>query len=63
MVKLGRINGIHFNWVGVDGGYGKEPDFLRDLVSTSKSRVKCIFGLSKSSALAGFRFQKGVSYP
>ncbi|MCD4816148.1 MAG: hypothetical protein K8R06_07085, partial [Methanosarcinales archaeon] len=32
-------------------------------VSTSKSRVKCIFGLSKSSALAGFRFQKGVSYP
>jgi len=32
-------------------------------VSTSKSRVKCIFGFSKSSALAGFRFQKGVSYP
>ena len=32
------------------------------LVSTSKSRVKCIFGLSKSSASAGFRFQKGVSY-
>jgi mRNA-degrading endonuclease RelE of RelBE toxin-antitoxin system len=24
------------------------------LVSTSKSRVKCIFGLSKSSALEGF---------
>ena len=32
-------------------------------VSTSKIRVKCIFGLSKSIALAGFRFQKGVSYP
>jgi len=26
-----RCNGIHFNWVGVDGGYGKEPSFLRSL--------------------------------
>jgi SRSO17 transposase len=33
MIKHARINGIHFNWVGVDGGYGKEPDFLRSLDS------------------------------
>jgi len=31
MIKQARINGIRFNWVGVDGGYGKEPDFLRAL--------------------------------
>jgi hypothetical protein len=39
MVKQARISGIHFNWVGVDGGYGKEPDFLRNLVSPSNLRV------------------------
>jgi SRSO17 transposase len=33
MIKQARINGIRFNWVGVDGGYGKEPDFLRGLDS------------------------------
>ena len=37
--------------------------FVESNVSTSKSRVKCIFGLSKSSALADFRFQKGVNCP
>jgi len=29
MIKQARINGIRNNKVGVDGGYGKEPDFLR----------------------------------
>ena len=33
MINQARINGIRFNWVGVDGGYGKEPDFLRGLDS------------------------------
>ncbi len=31
MVKQARSNGIDFGWVGADGGYGKEPDFLREL--------------------------------
>jgi len=33
MVKHADANGIRFNWVGADGGYGKEPKFLRDLNS------------------------------
>jgi SRSO17 transposase len=36
MIKRDRINGIRFNWVGVDGGYGKEPDFLRGLDSSGE---------------------------
>ena len=36
MIKQARINGIRFNWVGVDGGYGKEPDFLRALDSVDE---------------------------
>ncbi|PXF58631.1 MAG: transposase [Candidatus Methanogaster sp.] len=36
MIKQARNNGIRFNWVGVDGGYGKEPDFLRCLDSTNE---------------------------
>jgi len=36
MIKQARINGIRFNWVGVDGGYGKEPDFLRGLDSSGE---------------------------
>lgn len=31
MVLSARRNGVRFNWVGVDGGYGKEPSFLRRL--------------------------------
>ncbi len=31
MIKQARTNGIRNNKVGVDGGYGKEPDFLRSL--------------------------------
>jgi SRSO17 transposase len=33
MVKHADANAIRFNWVGADGGYGKEPKFLRDLNS------------------------------
>lgn len=31
MVLQARHNGVRFSWVGVDGGYGKEPGFLRRL--------------------------------
>lgn len=31
MVVQARQNGVRFQWVGVDGGYGKEPAFLRRL--------------------------------
>ena len=31
MVLGARQNGVRFTWVGVDGGYGKEPGFLRRL--------------------------------
>ena len=31
MVVQARKNGVRFNWVGVDGGYGKDPAFLRGL--------------------------------
>jgi SRSO17 transposase len=31
MVARQRARGVAFAWVGVDGGYGKEPQFLRDL--------------------------------
>jgi SRSO17 transposase len=31
MVLQARKNGVRFGWVGIDGGYGKEPAFLRRL--------------------------------
>jgi SRSO17 transposase len=31
MVHAARARGMRFGWVGVDGGYGKEPAFLRAL--------------------------------
>jgi SRSO17 transposase len=31
LVVQARQNGVRFSWVGVDGGYGKEPEFLRRL--------------------------------
>jgi SRSO17 transposase len=31
MVRTARARGMRFGWVGVDGGYGKEPAFLRAL--------------------------------
>ena len=31
MVGRQRQQGIQFAWVGADGGYGKEPAFLRGL--------------------------------
>jgi SRSO17 transposase len=31
MVRAARTRGMRFGWVGMDGGYGKEPAFLRAL--------------------------------
>ncbi len=31
MVAHARYYGIYFNWVGCDGLYGEDPDFLRSL--------------------------------
>ena len=31
IVRRARVNGLRFNWVGLDGGYGKEPWLLRAL--------------------------------
>lgn len=31
MLKIARQRGIQFGYVGIDGGYGKEPAFLRDV--------------------------------
>ena len=31
MIRHARANGIRYNWVGMDGGYGKEPWLLRAL--------------------------------
>ena len=39
MVKEKRIQGIRFSWVGADGGYGKEPEFLRGLDNMGETFV------------------------
>jgi SRSO17 transposase len=33
IVKHARGNGIGYSWVGIDGSYGKDPAFLRNLVA------------------------------
>jgi SRSO17 transposase len=39
MVRHQRALGVRFAWVGVDGGYGKEPAFLRSLEDLSETFV------------------------
>ena len=44
MVRAARTRGMRFGWVGVDGGYGKEPAFLRaldDMGETFVADVHC----------------------
>ena len=44
MVRAARARGMRFGWVGVDGGYGKEPAFLRaldDMGETFVADVHC----------------------
>lgn len=36
MVKHQREQGIQFSWVGADGGYGKDPAFLRGLTAMNE---------------------------
>ena len=36
IVKHAHCNNIRFKWVGADGGYGKEPEFLRSLDSADE---------------------------
>jgi SRSO17 transposase len=39
MVKAAKENGVKFNWVGADAGYGKDPGFLGDLFELGLSFV------------------------
>jgi len=39
MVAHQRAQGIRFGWVGADGGYGKEPSFLRGLEAQGETFV------------------------
>src|SRR3954463_1682938 len=44
MVRAARTRGMRFGWVGVDGGYGKGPAFLRaldDMGETFVADVHC----------------------
>jgi SRSO17 transposase len=44
MVRAARARGMRFGWVGMDGGYGKEPAFLRaldDMAETFVADVHC----------------------
>ena len=36
LVRDARAHGMRFGWVGVDGGYGKEPAFLRALADAGE---------------------------
>lgn len=37
LIDEADANGVRYEWVGVDAGYGKEPRFLRELVSRGKT--------------------------
>ena len=39
IVRQARVRGMRFEWVGVDGGYGKEPAFLRALDDANETFV------------------------
>jgi SRSO17 transposase len=39
IVRQARVRGMRFEWVGVDGGYGKEPAFLRALEDANETFV------------------------
>jgi len=39
MVRAARARGLRFGWVGADGGYGKEPAFLRALDDANETFV------------------------
>lgn len=39
MVQRLRSQGLRFGWVGVDGGYGRDPAFLRELAAQGETFV------------------------
>ena len=39
IVRQARVRGMRFEWVGIDGGYGKEPAFLRALDDANETFV------------------------
>jgi SRSO17 transposase len=44
MVRAARAREIRFGWVGVDGGYGKQPAFLRALDDMGETFVADVHG-------------------
>jgi SRSO17 transposase len=36
IIRHARSTGIRYSWIGVDGGYGKEPLFLKTLDDEGK---------------------------
>ena len=47
MVRVARARGMRFGWVGVDGGYGKEPAFLRALDDMGETFVADVHGTQR----------------
>ncbi|MFL5283756.1 MAG: transposase [Rhodopila sp.] len=47
MVRAARARGMRFGWVGVDGGYGKEPAFLRALDEMGETFVADVHGTQR----------------
>jgi SRSO17 transposase len=47
MVRAARARGTRFGWVGVDGGYGKEPAFLRALDDMGETFVADVHGTQR----------------
>jgi SRSO17 transposase len=47
MVRAARARGMRFGWVGVDGGYGKEPAFLRAVDDMGEVFVADVHGTQR----------------
>jgi SRSO17 transposase len=47
MVRAARTRGMRFGWVGVDGGYGKDPAFLRALDEMGEVFVADVHGTQR----------------
>jgi SRSO17 transposase len=47
IVRAARARGMRFGWVGVDGGYGKEPAFLRALDDMGETFVADVHGTQR----------------
>jgi SRSO17 transposase len=47
MVCAARARGMRFGWIGVDGGYGKEPAFLRALDDMGETFVADVHGTQR----------------